>query len=84
MLMRPPFKINEDQAVTVDKIPSTPFAICKEHLWSGVFAVAGGGMPYMCCMRPDLVSPASANAHGYQAEVLLLTCQVRKDFQLRL
>ena len=82
--MRPPFKIKEDQAVTVDKIPGTPSEICKEHLWSAVFAVANGGMPHMCCMGPDLVSPASANAYGYQTKVLLLTCQVCKDFQLRL
>ena len=68
----------------MDEIPGTPLAICKEHLWSSVLAIADGGMPDVCCMRPDLVTPAGANAYGYKAEVLLLTRQVRKDLQIRL
>jgi hypothetical protein len=77
--MQLPFKVKEGQVVTVEKIPGTSLAICKERLWSIVFAIADGGMPNMCHMRPDLMSPASVNAYGYQAKVLLLTCQVRKD-----
>ena len=77
--MRLPFKVKEGQVVTVEKIPGTSLAICKERLWSSVFAIADGGMPYMCHMRPDLVSPASADAYRYEAKVLLPTCQVRKD-----
>ena len=83
-LMSLPFEIQEGQVVTVDKISGTPFTICKELLCSGVLAIADGRMPDMQCMQPDLVMPACANACGHQTKALLLTCQVRKDLQIRL